>query len=80
MPDEAELSAKFIAVFFKSGFIKIYRFLRFFKCINSRIVRQKNNKDRERQAITEIVFFLNKRKVSNKILLVMFVCVISPEE
>ena len=43
MPDEAELSAKFIAVFY-SGFIKIDTFLRFFKCINSRIERQKNNK------------------------------------
>ena len=27
---------------------------KFFKCINSKIVRQKNNKDRECQAITEV--------------------------
>ena len=37
----------------------MYTFLRvFFKCINSKIVRQKNNKDRECQAITKNIIIM----------------------
>ncbi len=45
MPDEAEISAKFIAV--------IQRYTNIFEYFNSKIVRSKNNEDRECQEITE---------------------------
>ena len=56
MPDEAEFSAKFIAVFLKQFYKDIHIF-KVFKCINSKIVCQKNNKDRECQVITEVPGF-----------------------
>ena len=38
---------------------------KFFKCINSKIVRQKNNKDRECQAITEVYLILLSLRQKN---------------
>ena len=50
MPDEAEISAKFIAVFIAV----IQRYTDIFNILTPKIVRLKNNKDRECQKATDV--------------------------